>query len=115
MTDNRTDGMLVPVIDVKGRTTIVFQPCQLGEIYFLRRAMIAGRRAGRKGRLGIIRKCRQAKSSSNHPQKEMRPEVASTKLSPARQHSTHVMFHLRFTVIILFLRSDITINAPLHQ
>jgi hypothetical protein len=32
----------------------------------------------------------------------MRPEVASTKLSPARQHSTHVMFHLRFTVIIFF-------------
>ena len=91
MTNNRADSMLMPVIDGKVRSTAGVQQRQLGEIDFIR-AVVAGRGFGRRSRFVAVAKRGQAKASRDHPQQEMRPEIPSAKLSPARQQSTHVRY-----------------------
>ena len=79
--------------------------------------MVAGRRfSGRRGlMLMTIAKRRQAEASRDHPQQEMRPEIPSAKLSPARQQSTHLRYLLLVATLRNILRPNTNINTPSRQ
>jgi hypothetical protein len=50
---------------------------------------------------------RRQEASRDHPQQEMRPEIPSAKLSPARQQSTH----LRYLLLVATLRNILRPNT----
>ena len=78
MADNRTNGMLMPVIDGKIWAAISrFQQSKLAKVNFGRLIVIAGGRLRGSIRFSSITERRQAKTSRDHPQQEMRPEVPS--------------------------------------
>ena len=78
MADNRTNGMLMPVIDGKIWAPIGrFQQSKLAKVNFSTLIVIAGGRLRGSIRLSSITERGQAKTSRDHPQQEMRPEVPS--------------------------------------
>ena len=92
MSDNRADRMLVPVVDVKRRTAVAFQHRQLREVNLIGCRVAAGG-FGWSDRFSAVGDRGQAESCRDHPQQEMRPEISSSKLSPARQYTAHLPCH----------------------
>jgi hypothetical protein len=94
MANNRADGVLMPVINGEIRAATGFKQRELSKINPRIEIVFAGGGFRRRRRFGTVAERRQAEARRDHPQQEMRPEIPSAKLSPARQHSTHLLHHI---------------------
>jgi phosphoglycerate-specific signal transduction histidine kinase len=92
MANNRADGVLMPVINGEIRAATGFKQRELRKL--TREIVFAGGGFRRRRRFGTVAERRQAETRRDHPQQEMRPEIPSAKLSPARQYSTHLLHHI---------------------
>jgi len=90
MANNGADSVLMPVIYREIGSAVRFQQGKVSEINPRGKILSGGGGLRRISRFGIAAERGQAKTRRDHPQKEMRPEVTSAKLSPARQNSAQL-------------------------